>query len=433
MEYLLWFLILVGVLVWFHELGHFLFAKLFGVKVEVFSVGFGPSVLQKKVGETIYRIGAIPLGGYVKLFGEEGQENSPDAFSAKPNWQKILIGFAGPLFNLILAVFLFATVFFSKREVPSYLLEPVVAGQVAEGSIAHKLGIKPGDRIIELNSKSIQNWKELQDKLSRSIFDKNWQAKVERNGEVLNLELKGASLAKSGRVFGIEPTIPPIIGRVVPNSPASQVGLKPGDRVLSINSKPVNSWQELTKEIKNSKNNNLELELQRENQTINLTIVPQKDPKTQMPVIGIAPQIKTSIIQTSLNQAISMGVQKTVELTSLTYRALYELLTGGVSLNSLGGPITIAQLATDSAQQGIFTFLYMMALISVQLAIFNLLPLPVLDGGLILLYAMESLRRKPFSMKFKEMWMRVGYAFIIGLTIVVFLNDIFRVFSGKSP
>lgn len=433
MEYLFWFLILVGILVWFHELGHFLFAKLFGVKVEVFSIGFGPSILEKKIGETSYRISAIPLGGYVKLFGEEGDENSPQAFSAKPNWQKILIGFAGPMFNIILTIALFTAVFSIKRELPAYLFEPVIVGQVSEGSIAQSLGIKRGDMIIEINSKRIQNWKSLQDELSKMIFNKNWEVKVKRGNDILTLKLSGASLSKSGKTFGIEPLMEPVIGKVAPNSPASQVGLKPGDRILSINSKPISSWQELTLAIKTSKSSKLEILIKRDNQNLNITIVPTKDPRTQTPIIGIAPQIKTSTVESTLSQAFSKAIDKTIELTVLTFRALYELITGGVSINSLGGPITIAQLATDSAQQGIATFLYMMGLISIQLAIFNLLPLPVLDGGLILLYAMESIRRKPFSVRFKELWLKVGYAFIIGLTVVVFLNDLVRIFSGRSP
>ncbi|MFN7065961.1 MAG: M50 family metallopeptidase, partial [Aquificaceae bacterium] len=199
---------MIGVLVWFHELGHFIMAKLFGVKVEVFSIGFGPVIFGKKLGETEYRLSALPLGGFVKLYGEEGEIKDLRAFSSKPNWQKILIAFGGPLFNFILAVLLFAFVFSINKQIPKYLYEKPVVGYVVEGSLSQKLGIKEGDLILSINSKRVESWKEVDDIVRKGLLSKEWKLEVLRDGKILTLQIKESLSKVNG--FGAEPWLPAV-------------------------------------------------------------------------------------------------------------------------------------------------------------------------------------------------------------------------------
>lgn len=428
MEYVLAFLVLIGVLIWFHELGHFLMAKLFGVRVEIFSIGFGPVLLSKRIGETEYRLSALPLGGFVKLYGEEEQIEDKRAFSSKPNWQKILIAFGGPLFNFLLAIILFALISLIGRDVPKYLFEEPLVGHVAENSIAHKLGIREGDIILEINSKKVQNWKDLENAIFENILTKEWKVKVLRDGKEIDLFLKDVISRSAG--FGVEPWLPAVLGRVLEDSPASQVGLKAGDRILKVNGKEVNSWYEFVKYVRESKDKPILLTIQRGSSIEEKTVIPKIDPNTGIPILGVTPYIEKVKSKEPPLQALLEGFHRTYILSLLSLKALWSIITGGLSIKTLGGPIAIAQLAGESAQQGIVPFIGMMAFISVQLAIFNLIPLPILDGGLILLFLMESIRRKPFSPKFKELWVKTGYAIIIALAGFVILNDILRILSG---
>ncbi|MFN3947010.1 MAG: RIP metalloprotease RseP [Aquificaceae bacterium] len=428
MEYVIAFLILIGVLVWFHELGHFLMAKLFGVKVEIFSIGFGPVVFGKKLGETEYRLSALPLGGYVKLYGEEEEVKDPRAFSSKPNWQKILIAFGGPLFNFILAILLFTFLFSVNKQVPKYLYEKPVVGYVIEGSLSQKLGIKEGDLILSINSKKVENWKELDDAVRKRLLSRKWEVEVLRDGKILTLKIEESLSKVNG--FGAEPWLPAVVGYVAKDSPASQVGISPGDKILKINGIEVKGWYQLVSEIRKSKGNALTLSIEREGKIEEKTLIPKIDQRTGLPLLGIGPYVERIEEKRTLSQAFSEGVEKTYDLTVLSLKALWQLITGGISIRTLGGPIAIAQLAGESAQQGILPFVGMMAFISVQLAIFNLIPLPVLDGGLILLFLIESIRRKPLSPKFKEAWIKAGYAIIIALASFVIINDLLRIFTG---
>ncbi|MDW8066980.1 MAG: RIP metalloprotease RseP [Aquificaceae bacterium] len=428
MEYLVAFLVLVGVLIWFHELGHFLMAKLFGVKVEIFSIGFGPVLLNKKIGETEYRVSALPLGGFVKLYGEEESLQDPRAFSAKPNWQKILIAFGGPLFNLILAVLLFGLLSAVNKKVPSYQFEKPLVGHVAEGSLAHTMGIKERDTILEINSVRVETWKDVEKVVFRNMLSQDWRVVVLRDGKQVELRTRG-SITRSGG-FGAEPILPAVIGKVLENTPAYQVGLKEGDRVLKVNGTEVVDWYDMVKKVRESKDKPITLTVKRGELIEEKTVVPKVDPRTGLPILGVSPHIQMVEVERPFHQAMLDGVERTYMLSLLSVRAVWSLITGGLSIKTLGGPIAIAQLAGESAQQGILPFIGMMAFISVQLAVFNLIPLPVLDGGLILLFLIESLRRKPLSPKFKEVWVKAGYAIIIALAGFVIINDILRILGG---
>ena len=438
METVLAFLVLVGFLIWFHELGHFLIAKLFGVKVEVFSVGFGPPLFAKRFGETLYQVAAIPLGGYVKLYGEEEKVEDPKAFSSKPNWQKILIAFGGPLFNIVLTIILFTLVFWAGTEVPKYMKEPVVVGYVEKGSWAEKVGIKEGDKILRIGDVEVKNWESLRKALVVNVLEKKTKAVVEleRGGEVVALEVNLPELETGQESLGINPHIPPVIGRVLDRipgvgvSPAKQVGLKEGDRILKINGQEVKSWYDAVRLIRKSGGDPIKILIERNGKILEKEVIPATDPNTKRPILGIAPLTETVKESHPLGEAFSLALERTKELTIMTYEVLKGLFTGAVSVKTLGGPIAIAQFAGQAAESGIVPYLHSMAFISLQLGIFNLLPLPILDGGLILLFLIESIRRKPLPDKFKEYWQRVGFALIISLMAFVVINDILRLIGG---
>ncbi len=420
------FLVLVGILIWIHELGHFLMAKLFKVRVDIFSIGFGPKIFSKKIGETTYQLASIPLGGFVKLYGEESNIDDPRALSSKPWWQKVLIAFGGPLFNIVLTLIIFAFVFTVGREVPLYMKEQVVVGYVEKGSWAERVGIREGDILRKIGDKYINNWEDLyRFFISNQGYEGNFV--IEREGKQITFSAKLPPIEKGKEDIGIFPHIEPVIGRILPGSPAYQVGIKEGDRILEINGTKVNSWYEATKLIQKNGIKPLNLKLEREGKIVEKTVVPIKDPATGKPKIGVGVKIETIKESVPFPQSISMAVKRTYELTVLTFKVIGGLITGDISFKTLGGPIAIAQFAGQAAESGIMAFLSSMAFISLQLGIFNLLPLPVLDGGLILLFIVEAIRRKPFSDKFKEVWQRLGFALIITLLTFVLINDLLKI------
>ena len=434
METVVAFLILIGFLIWFHELGHFLIAKLFGVKVEVFSIGFGPPLIAKKFGDTVYQLASVPLGGYVKLYGEEEKLEDPRAFSSKPPWQKILIAFGGPLFNIVLTIFLLTVVFYVGVDVPKYMKGPPLVGYVDKNSWAERAGLRAGDRILQIGDFRIERWEDIRRAIVESALSKGEKItlKVEREGKVITLTAEAPKLETGRENPGINPRIEPVVGKVfkeIPGlgpSPAYQVGLKEGDRILKVNGVPVESWHKAVELIRSGKGNPIRLTLERQGKVIEKEVVPATDPRTKKPVLGIAPHIETLKERHSISESIELAVNRTWELTVLTFKVLGGLLTGDVSIKTLGGPIAIARFAGQAAQSGIVPYISSMAFISLQLGIFNLLPLPILDGGLILLFLIEMFRRKPLPEKFKEYWQRVGFALIVSLMVFVVINDILR-------
>ncbi len=433
METLLAFLVLIGILVWVHEFGHFLFAKLFGVKVEVFSIGFGPPLIKKKLGETVYQIALLPLGGYVKLYGEEDSgevRNDPRSFYAKPPWQRILIAFGGPLFNFLFAVVVFWALFLRPQEVPAYVLNPPVVERVEPNSIASKVGLKPGDRIVAVDGKEVRSWEEL-DKLLRWKVGNTVILTVERNGKRIDLKVNlGFDVLQRG--IGIEPVLPPVVGEVLKGSPAEQVGLKPGDRIVAINGKRVKDWRDLVKLIRENGGKPVILTVERNGKTFSLTVVPavKKLPDgREIPYIGITPKIQTVERKLSPLEALKAAVDRTLFLSYLTVKTIVGLLTGEVSVKTLGGPIAIADFAGKAAEAGLWTFLGAMGVLSVQLGLFNLLPLPMLDGGLILLFLIEWLIGRPLPRTFKEWWIKIGFALILTFMIFIFIQDIVRLLT----
>ncbi|HIP43157.1 MAG TPA: RIP metalloprotease RseP [Aquifex aeolicus] len=422
------FLILIGILIWVHEFGHFLMAKLFRVRVEVFSIGFGPAIVRKQWGETLYQIAVIPLGGYVKLFGEEERISDPRAFSSRKPWQKILIALGGPLFNFIFTLLVFTLIYTIGIETPKYFKENVVIGYVEKNSLAEKIGLRPGDKIIRIDGYKIKQWDDLREALLNLSLKgiKETEIYIEREGKLLTFKLPIPDVNTKKESLGIAPKIPPIVGKVIEGSPASQIGLREGDKIVEVNDKKISTWYELVKRVQESRERPIKLKIKRGNNIIEKEVIPAINPGTGKPFLGVMPKIETVKEKHSLGEALNLAVQRTYELTVLTFKTLWGLITGTVSFKTLGGPIAIAQFAGQAAESGLIPYLSMMAFISLQLGIFNLLPLPILDGGLILLFLIEWFRGRPLPEKFKENWQRIGFALIVTLMMFVLINDILR-------
>ncbi|WP_457627549.1 RIP metalloprotease RseP, partial [Persephonella sp.] len=303
---LLAFLIMIGVLITIHEFGHFLFARMFGVRVEVFSIGFGPPIIKWRGKETVYQIAAIPLGGYVKMYGEDSMTEpiqgetekeafqDPRSFAAKPRWQKILIAFAGPLFNIILAIILVAAAYMVGVFEPKYMKEPVVVGYVQPDSPAAKAGIKPFDKIIAVDGKPVKNWKQFTVEISMKA-GMTVTMEVERNGKKLLLTVQ-LPQDVTKQPIGISPLIPPKLGKILPDSPAAKAGLKEGDIILAVNGRPVRSWFEIVEALSKIKEKEpVNLMVKRGKQVFTVNVIPQYNPELKKYVIGISPAYDAEI------------------------------------------------------------------------------------------------------------------------------------------
>ncbi|ADU97672.1 RIP metalloprotease RseP [Thermovibrio ammonificans] len=424
---LLYFIVALGILIFVHELGHFIAARAFGVRVETFSIGFGPKVLKFRCCDTEFAVSLIPLGGYVKMAGEDPDTppKHPYEFYAKPPWQRIVIALAGPLMNLLLAVIFFTASYTLGRYVPSYQVEAAKVGIVVD----KRLPLKPGDVIEKVNGQPVKNWKQLNEVIALNP-NRELHLVVKRGEKELNVTVKTGEDSKNGiGTLPVVPAIKPIIGKVLKNSPAAKAGLKEGDVILKINGREITSWNQVVKTISNSGGKPVELEILRGKEKLTVKVKPHLNRKLHRYTIGIVPKIDLTYVKYPLPQALKKGIEEFKNQTELFFTFLYKLVTGQASIKSLGGPILIAQVAGKAAQAGLSNFIYFMGFISLQLGYFNLLPLPVLDGGLILLFLIEMVRRRPLSASFREKFQQVGLALIALLMVIVFYNDIMRLFQ----
>lgn len=439
-------IILLGILIFVHELGHFLFAKRLGVRVLKFSLGFGPKLIGRKYGDTEYLVSAVPLGGYVKMLGEEPgeelkEEDKPYAYNYQPVWKRFLIVFSGPVFNLFFAAAVFFVVFLSGIPVP----KPYV-GKVMENSPAAAAGLIPGDRIAAINGKTVSGWDDIDVSVSESRGEK-LLFKVEREGGML--ELSVTPERKTGKnIFGenteimdigIMPLMHPEVGEVVKSAAAEKAGIKKGDRIIEIDSIPVKTWHDMTTVIHGSAGKPLRLKIKRDENFLELTVTPEKKTfkspdgtEKHIGLIGISPAGNNLMKKYDPFKAASLGIKKTWDMVVLTVVVVVKLIQRIVPAETLGGPIMIFQMAGQQASLGITNFFVFMAVISINLGVLNLLPIPVLDGGHILFLGIEAVRRKPLSEKAIMISQRIGLAIIIALMAFAFYNDIMRLIAGKT-
>ena len=428
MNTILAFAFVLGVLVFVHELGHFMMARWHGVRVLVFSLGFGPMLLKVRRGDTEYALSAIPLGGYVKMAGENPDDprtGQSDEFLSKTKWQRFQILIMGPVMNLLLAVILMSIVLMQGAELPSYLDEPVVVGKVESGSVAERAGIRPGDRIVRANGEEVPSW----DKFDIAIgtkADRDVQLTMIRDGREEQLTVR--PLAK-GRWdvgdIGVLPDVYPHISGVVTGGPAERAGMKPGDVLLAVNQQRVVFSGDVVRLISANPGAPMELRVRRDGQELPLTVTPEVEGKVGRIGITIGNQTRTFL--PGPLESVGLSIERNVEFSGLILKTLGGLITGDTSLRQLMGPVGIAQLSGESAQAGWVALFALMASISLNLGLLNLMPVPVLDGGHILIMGLEAVARRDFSIQVKEKMFLAGFVLLMGLMVTVIYNDLTRI------
>jgi regulator of sigma E protease len=428
-------ILILSLLVFVHELGHFLFAKKAGVRVETFSIGFGPKILRRRIGETEYCISAILFGGYVKMTGQEdvggaGEKTlDPKDYRNKSLWQRVQIAFAGPLFNYLFAlaalILLYTT---GVREAGQ--VAPVV-GRVADSSRALAAGFKEGDTLIRINKKIIDKWEDAVLEIALQP-EKKLTVIVGRAQGRNTLALIPQKTGREGiGVSGLYPSETAVLGEVVPGSPAEAAGLKKGDTVLALNGKPVPSWGDVVETIARAESLAVTFTLKRGTETIILAVRPKYNAGEKRFMVGIQPTAVFVERRYPLGTSITRAFDRTFDDALMIWRFLKALVTTQVSVRGMAGPVGIVHITGQVARGGMDIFLLFLAMISVNLAVINLFPfLIITDGGVIFFLLLEAVRGRPLSESVQMRIQQVAVSAIIALFLLLTWNDIFRLIGG---
>ena len=482
--------IVLGIIIVIHELGHFMVAKFFKIKVETFSVGFGPRLIGFRKGDTDYRISAFPLGGYVKMAGETPMDEVKGLdyeFLSKPKWQRFLVASAGPAMNVILAVALITGLYIYGTDVPEFLIGQAIVNVVEPGSPADKAGVKPGDQIVSFDGKRNPDWQDVQNTVlvnpGRAL-----PLTIERNGQAIQLtvtpERKGRE--EAGDV-GMFPVIRTIVQDVQPNSPAFRAGVKPGDEIIRVNGTDLRtSGRTLQQTIQQMSEKTFPITVLRsenppqsapavdqprgvlstlwngvlrflgrgrdETNVVNPALANSRpaaeDAKSEFKevdlqvspemrdghrMIGIGIQFPTVHVKLAPVQAFEKSIESNKENAALIFQVIGRLLRREASLKQLDGPVQIVAVSGQAYQAGFATLLTFMALISLNLGILNILPIPILDGGVILLLVIEALMGRDLSIRMKERIVQASFVFLLMLTVIVIYNDVVKLLPPTQP
>lgn len=420
---------LLGVVILVHEWGHFIVAKSFGVRVDVFSIGFGKRLWGWRRGPTDYRLSLLPLGGYVKMAGDNPMEEragAPDEFLSKPRWQRAVIAVAGPAMNVVLAFGLFSGLNFFGTEQPTNLDQPAVVAVVAPGSDAELAGVRAGDRIARINGVADPTWEQVWMELVLTIPGRDVPLVLEREGQAVSTTVRVPTDPTRASPVGY-PAEDVIAGRINEGSPAAAGGLRMGDRILSVGGKKLLSRFQFLQSIQESGGKPLELVVLREGAELELTVTPEwNESGGRRYQVGMYFGETTQLRSYPLGESVSRAVWLSVRVTRQIVGVVIELFRGKVSIKTLGGPLEIMMASGEAAKQGLPNFVYLMAIISLNLAILNLLPIPILDGGHLLMLSIEGLLRRDLSLTVKERFVQVGFVFLMLIFAVVMYNDILK-------
>jgi regulator of sigma E protease len=444
---IIWFLIALGVLVTVHEFGHYLAARLAGVKVLRFSVGFGQPLFVRRLGrdQTEWAVCALPLGGYVKMLDErEGEVAAIEqhrSFNRASVWRRIVIVAAGPAANFILAVLLYGVLF--VHGIPA--LKPVI-GQPLDKTPAALAGLMAGDEITRVNDTGIQSFQDLRLALLRAGVARESVALQLKDGRTAQLDVSGMQTDDLERdtleplgITRIDPDIPAVVGQVVAGGVAARAGLAAGDRLLSANGVALTSWQSWVKLVRAHPGKALTVDYERQGviKTVSLIPIPTQEGAQKVGKIGAAPQVDDALLADYLTEvrygpldALWQGAKKTWEMSAFTLEMMGRMVLGQVSIKNLSGPLTIADFAGQSAAQGWVSFIGFLALVSVSLGVLNLLPVPMLDGGHLMYYVSEVLTGRPVSERVMEWGSRIGMGLLLLLTSFALYNDLQRLLPG---
>ena len=430
-------LVVLGVIIVLHELGHFLVAKLFKIRVETFSVGFGPRIVGYKYGDTDYRISAFPLGGYVKMSGENpGDEvtGDIDEFMSKPKWQRFLVAAAGPAMNVVLAVVLLAGLYVYGSEVPEHLESEARVGIVEAGSAAEEAGVRPGDLIVEFDGEVNPTWQEVDIKTILSA-EQPILTKLERSGEIIETTVTPVQRGPSESGYaGMGPHFRVFVAAFTgQNTPAERGGLLPGDEIVQIGDIGLStSGRTIQALIQSMPSDIIPLTVLRDGEAINLEVRPELNDQGQR-MIGIQmPMMPTVMIKLGVIDALDRSIRTNAANGMLIFEILGRLVKRETSMRSLDGPIGIVRVSGQAFQLGLAPLISLMALISLNLGILNLLPIPILDGGVMLLLMIEGIMGHDLSLGVKERIVQFSFVFLIVLTVFVLYNDVVKLIPSSQ-
>jgi regulator of sigma E protease len=428
--------IVLGFMIFIHELGHFMAAKWFGVRVLTFSLGFGKRLFGFKKGDTDYRVSALPFGGYVKMWGEDPSQprtGDPAEFLGKPRWQRFIIAIMGPAMNVLLAIALLAALYHYHYQKPAYEEQPARVGDVDPSSPAARAGVLAGDLIIRLDGISNPKWEDVMPKIATSAGEE-MPLEVERDGQRLSLTITPRAEGRDEIGYaGWAPDTPPILGIVEPGLPAAKAGLKTGDRIVALDGYKIAGSGALVRALQLGQGKEADFKVEREGKELHVQIQPiygdangEGEKKWR---IGVGFRREVVVHQLPWGGAVAASLEDNFRSCLVTLDFLGKLLTRRMSARSISGPIGIAQLSGEAYKEGIPSLLMLVSFISLQLGIFNLLPIPILDGGVILLLLVEGFIRRDLSMKVKERIAQVGMAFLLLLAVFVMYNDLIKTFK----
>jgi regulator of sigma E protease len=430
----------LGFMILIHEFGHYAVAKWLGVRVEQFAIGFGKRLVGFRKGETDYRINAIPLGGYVKMSGENPMDqrtDDPGEFMNHSRWHRFLIAIAGPTMNILLAVVLLTVVYMVHYEYPIYLDKAAVVQGVRKDSPAQQAGIQAGDRIIKIDGIENPTWEQVQPKVWLSP-NQALDVTIQRGSQVVQKTLtpKAVTSSEVGSV-GWFPEEPVVVGRVDPSLPAAKAGIKEDDRIVSLNGKAVPSIESMIEALQQTKNQPVDLQVERSGQTLDFKLTPvlsqTEDPKEQRYRLGFVNKGVTKVSQLPFAQALSLSLEQNKKYSFMILELAKKMVQRKISMRAISGPIGIAQDAGYAAQQKGWTpLMELTAGISLNLGIFNLLPIPILDGGVILFLLIEGLMRRDISMTIKERVYQAAFVFLVLFAVMVIYNDLMKTIPGLA-
>ncbi len=428
--------VILGFMILIHEFGHFAVAKLLGVRVEQFAIGFGKRLFGFKRGETDYRINALPLGGYVKMSGEnpmDERSGDPGEFMSHPRWHRFLIAIAGPSMNILFAIGLLTCVYMVRYEYPAVLDEPAVIGWVIPDTPAAKAGIQAGDRIVSIDGVQNPTWEQV---IPREALNPNQplEVKIERAGQMISKnivpEAYGPNQMGSAGWAPKEASFP--ITVLEPGMPAEKAGMKLGDEIISVDGQPITGLEAMIESLKHTKDKPIQITVQRDGKPLNFTVTPEltdvKGDSRYRVGIGSAPMKTTSL---PLVAAFRKSLEQNKQGSLLILELVEKMVQRKISIRSIEGPIGIGRAAGQAAsKKGWTPLLELTAGISLNLGIFNLLPIPIMDGGVILLLFVESIIRRDISLRIKERIYQAAFVFLVLFAVMVIYNDVAKMLPG---
>ena len=426
---LLSFLFVLGVLIFVHELGHFVMARRIGVRVLTFSLGFGPKLISVTRGDTEYCVSAIPLGGYVKMAGETAEDprtGAADEFLSKTKWQRFQVLVMGPVMNLALAALVLAVVLHQGTEVPLFQDQPVIVGTMTADSVARAAGLQLGDRIVSIDGVDTPDWERFSRVIAHAA-NRSVQVVYDHRGRIERKPMVATRAGETGLgSLGVLPAVRPQILAVSAGFPAAEAGLRARDVVLAANGERGIEYTRLLEVIQTHPGKTVAFEIERGGQRQTVQVTPRLDGATGRIGADIS-AFEVRTINPGPVEALALSVQRNWDGSKLILKTLGGLVTGSTSVKQLMGPIGIAGRTGVAATEGLTSLLGLMAMISLNLGLLNLMPIPVLDGGHIAILALEGISRRDFSIQVKEKMLLVGFALLVLLMVTVIYNDLTRI------